>query len=219
MAHAGSCLCGRVRFRVDEPLRPFGNCHCSMCRKATEPRSGPLTRTCVLVPLASERTSSPGTSPHRLRTGILLLLRVHDRHADRAFPDSIAFSIAALDTIRARPVATPAAFKAPWFHIADAIPSYDEAPPPGAEPIGLPHSSSAVSAPPGEGAGPPPGPERFLMTTARSLWPTAGSPRAMSDSGNSVNSPERNPAKDDLQLPRIGMASLLVAWSCHSSSN
>ncbi len=29
----GSCLCGQVRFEVDEFLPRTGNCHCSMCRK------------------------------------------------------------------------------------------------------------------------------------------------------------------------------------------
>ena len=31
--YRGSCLCGRVRFEVDEFLPRTGNCHCSMCRK------------------------------------------------------------------------------------------------------------------------------------------------------------------------------------------
>jgi hypothetical protein len=54
---------------------------------------------------------------------------------DRAFPDSIGFSIAALDTDpRARPVMNIfVGFKAPWFDITDALPRYDEVPPPDAE--------------------------------------------------------------------------------------
>ncbi len=31
----GSCLCGRVRFRVAGPLRPVVGCHCTQCRKQT----------------------------------------------------------------------------------------------------------------------------------------------------------------------------------------
>lgn len=29
----GSCLCGSVRFEIDEFLPAIGHCHCSMCRK------------------------------------------------------------------------------------------------------------------------------------------------------------------------------------------
>ena len=29
----GSCLCGRVRFEIDEFLPQVAHCHCSMCRK------------------------------------------------------------------------------------------------------------------------------------------------------------------------------------------
>ena len=33
MVHSGSCLCGKVRYEVDGPLRPVVACHCSQCRK------------------------------------------------------------------------------------------------------------------------------------------------------------------------------------------
>ena len=33
--HAGSCLCGRVRYRVDGAFERFYLCHCSRCRKDT----------------------------------------------------------------------------------------------------------------------------------------------------------------------------------------
>ncbi len=35
MAIRGSCLCGSVRYEVDEPFDHFLYCHCSRCRKAT----------------------------------------------------------------------------------------------------------------------------------------------------------------------------------------
>ncbi|MCP4386962.1 MAG: GFA family protein [Gammaproteobacteria bacterium] len=31
--YKGSCLCGEIRFEVDEFVPQTGNCHCSMCRK------------------------------------------------------------------------------------------------------------------------------------------------------------------------------------------
>lgn len=31
----GGCLCGRVRYRVDGPLRPVVACHCQQCRRTS----------------------------------------------------------------------------------------------------------------------------------------------------------------------------------------
>jgi hypothetical protein len=33
--HTGSCICGAVEFRVEEPLRPVIFCHCIQCRKTS----------------------------------------------------------------------------------------------------------------------------------------------------------------------------------------
>ena|SRR5579884_1818447 len=35
MSHAGSCLCGGIRYEVDGELGDFGYCHCRSCRKAS----------------------------------------------------------------------------------------------------------------------------------------------------------------------------------------
>jgi len=35
MKHAGSCLCGEVRFEVDGAFDAFFLCHCAYCRKDT----------------------------------------------------------------------------------------------------------------------------------------------------------------------------------------
>ncbi len=138
MAQVGSCLCSRVRFEVVEPLRPFGNCHCSMCRKATGAAfwtCGPATVSSFSW-LSGEDTvawyeSSPGSRRGFCSNcGSTLVMR------DRAFPDTIGFSIAALDT---NPATGPVmnifvGSKAPWFDITDALPSYHEVPPHDAEP-------------------------------------------------------------------------------------
>jgi len=34
MAYKGSCLCGTVRYEVDQLDMPIGHCHCATCRKA-----------------------------------------------------------------------------------------------------------------------------------------------------------------------------------------
>ena len=31
--HAGSCLCGRVRYRIAGPVKRTRHCYCSMCQK------------------------------------------------------------------------------------------------------------------------------------------------------------------------------------------
>ena len=31
--HEGSCLCGRVRYRIEGPVCNMSNCHCTDCRK------------------------------------------------------------------------------------------------------------------------------------------------------------------------------------------
>jgi hypothetical protein len=33
--HAGSCLCGNIKYEIDGELSDFGHCHCQSCRKAS----------------------------------------------------------------------------------------------------------------------------------------------------------------------------------------
>lgn len=33
--HQGSCLCGKIKYRVEDELSDFGYCHCTSCRKAS----------------------------------------------------------------------------------------------------------------------------------------------------------------------------------------
>lgn len=33
--HCGGCLCGRVRYRINSPLRPVIACHCEQCRRTS----------------------------------------------------------------------------------------------------------------------------------------------------------------------------------------
>jgi hypothetical protein len=48
-AHAGGCLCGAVRFRVEGPLAPIQVCHCGQCRKA---HGGPFA---AVIPVETAR--------------------------------------------------------------------------------------------------------------------------------------------------------------------
>lgn len=44
MAVEGSCLCGAVRYEVDELASPIGFCHCLTCQKAHSSASAPTAR-------------------------------------------------------------------------------------------------------------------------------------------------------------------------------
>ena len=39
--HAGSCLCGQVRFEIEGDFDRFFFCHCQRCRKGALPRERP----------------------------------------------------------------------------------------------------------------------------------------------------------------------------------
>jgi len=69
--HAGSCLCGAVRFEVAGPLTDLLHCHCRMCQKA----HGAVFATFAKVPhesftivQGSERISEYRSSPEARRT-------------------------------------------------------------------------------------------------------------------------------------------------------
>jgi hypothetical protein len=47
MEYSGSCLCGRVSFRIEGELEPIQVCHCQQCRKA---QGGPLV---TVIPVAA----------------------------------------------------------------------------------------------------------------------------------------------------------------------
>jgi len=63
-AHAGSCLCGAVRFEIDGPLVRSGYCHCRSCRKPADRRTPPTRRgpRGVPAPLGRHGCASPGRS-------------------------------------------------------------------------------------------------------------------------------------------------------------
>jgi hypothetical protein len=41
---AGGCLCGGVRFEIDEPLGPASYCHCTRCQRRTGAAASPQAR-------------------------------------------------------------------------------------------------------------------------------------------------------------------------------
>ena len=129
MSVTGSCLCGGVRYEVDDG--GFGrvvNCHCSMCRKAT----GAAFRTRGAVSPAAfrwlsgeELVSRYASSPDETRTfcrvcGATLATFLGDKE--------IGLPLGTLDD---DPEVRPAAHvfvssKAAWFEITDALPRFAE---------------------------------------------------------------------------------------------
>ena len=130
MTHSGSCLCGRVKYRINGPLTDVLNCHCSMWRKlhasAFRTRAKVATKDWEWV--SGEDTvkfyeSSPGE--HKgfcSECGSSLLTRFDNNTEIIGFP---------LGTLATDPgvKATRHVFvgsKAPWYDITDTLAQHVE---------------------------------------------------------------------------------------------
>jgi len=125
---AGSCLCGTVRYAVEDAFDYALNCHCSNCRRATGAAFKPfagiarerlrITRGEGYVLIFGERDACDS---HCQRCGSLLYSVVRDG----------AFVHVAMGTLLDEPSIRPSAHifvasKAPWFSITDDLPQYAE---------------------------------------------------------------------------------------------
>lgn len=139
-ALTGSCLCGRIRFRVAGPLGPALYCHCAQCRRATGSAFAAAARVqakdFVLLAgreLIREFESSPG----KLRAFCSNCgSPVYSRRP--AEPEALRVRLGTLDgDPRCRPFAHIwVDAKAPWFDITDALPQHAENAPPAMPPPG-----------------------------------------------------------------------------------
>ena len=125
---SGECLCGAVRYEVEDAFHYALNCHCSRCRKATGSAFKPLG----------------GIERDRLRVvkggeGLMIFgdESGHDAHCRHC--GSLLYSLVregryvhvALGTLVDDPSIRPSAHifvgsKAPWFTITDELPQYEE---------------------------------------------------------------------------------------------
>ena len=127
----GSCLCGRVKFRIDGTLSHARHCHCSMCRKA----QGAAFRTrasAVAIEfewvqgenLVTFYESSPGN--HRG------FCRICGSPIVTKFDDASYYGVplgALDDDPGVRPeLHVHVASKAPWFTITDDLPQFATGP-------------------------------------------------------------------------------------------
>jgi len=125
---AGECLCGAIRYSVEDSFRYALNCHCSQCRKATgsafKPFGG-IERNKLSVVKGAENLMTFGDE------------RGHDAHCKSC--GSLLYSVVregeyahvTLGTLMDDPSMRPTAHifvgsKAPWFTITDALPQYEE---------------------------------------------------------------------------------------------
>ncbi len=126
----GECLCGAVRFTVEDRFRYALNCHCSQCRRATGAAFKPFAGT------ERSRLKVVAGSRKVLRYGET---RTHDVHCGTC--GSFLYSVVRdgkyvhvnLGSLLDKPSIRPSAHiyvgsKAPWYEIADDLPQHDTLP-------------------------------------------------------------------------------------------
>jgi hypothetical protein len=127
---AGSCLCGRVGYRVTDAFEYAMNCHCSQCQRTTGS---------AFKPLAGIKASH-----FAITTGGDALLRHGDGHGLDAHCGSCgsllyslvregAYVHVAMGTLIDDPSIRPTMHifvgsKAAWFDITDTLPQFDRFP-------------------------------------------------------------------------------------------
>jgi hypothetical protein len=127
----GSCLCGAVRFEIDEKsIIVINNCHCSMCRK----QSGAAFDTTVhLRPAAfrwksgEELVKTYESSPGNQRAFCGVCGSVAPSSAN--WEEHVRVPAGALDDDPGRmpELNIFSASKAPWYTITDALPCFPDA--------------------------------------------------------------------------------------------
>ena len=132
MIVSGSCLCGRVRYRAEGPLRPVSACHCTQCRKQTGSfvHATAARRDGVTVEGAEAITwyeSSPG-----IRRGFCDTCGSH-LFWDPAGRESITIFAGTLDGRTGLTMVEHifCASKGDYYELTDGLPQFDAYPPAG----------------------------------------------------------------------------------------
>lgn len=126
---AGGCLCGVVRYSVEDEFVYALNCHCSNCRRATgsafKPFAG-IVRDKLRITEGEGKVSIFGDedASHDVRCkvcGSLMFSVVRDGQYVHVTLGTLA------DTPSIRPTAHIfVGSKAPWYAITDGLPQYEE---------------------------------------------------------------------------------------------
>jgi len=125
----GGCLCGGVRYRIDDVAGPLVYCHCTQCRKAQGvgfAANVPVAEADFAVTEGSDLVAAYRSSATKLRCfcsrcGSPLFSQVDGKPVVRVRAGSLDARA------RVKPGAHIfTASKAPWQEITDELPRYDE---------------------------------------------------------------------------------------------
>ena len=127
---AGSCLCGAVRYRVEDDFAYAFNCHCSQCRRATgsafKPFAGVLRGKLVVTEGSDTLLRYGDDTTHDVHCGKCGSLLYSDIGTG-------PYVHVTLGTLIDTPARGPTAHifvgsKAPWHEITDGLPQHREFP-------------------------------------------------------------------------------------------
>jgi hypothetical protein len=132
--HLGSCLCGSVKYSIDDDLKFVVNCHCRFCSKA---HGAPFT-TLLFMPFNKFETVEGQTLLSSYEVKTMNSLRVFcSQCGTRLYNHSpskgmISLIAATLDrNAELRPLAhINVGSKCSWYNIADALPQFSSTPSP-----------------------------------------------------------------------------------------
>jgi len=130
--HHGSCLCGSIKYSIDDNLKMIVNCHCRFCSKA---HGAPFT-TLLLMPYNKFEVIEGETLLASYEVKTLNSLRLFcSKCGTRLYNHSpskgmISLIVASLDTdAELRPIANiNVGSKCSWYQLNDELPQFSSAP-------------------------------------------------------------------------------------------
>ena len=130
--HHGSCLCGSIKYRIDDNLKFIINCHCRYCRKA---HGAPFTTLLIMPFLKFEITEGQDLLATYVVRAINTTRCFCSQCASRLYNYSpsrgmISLVVATLDTdAKIQPIADiNTASSCAWYEIPGGLPQFSAVP-------------------------------------------------------------------------------------------